>query len=390
MNNKFQIIQKLHKFYPLFLDVGIAFAFSRLVFYVVVAVSILVIPEYSGNDYATWYTSAPWFIDASWRWDAGWYHAIAKEGYYLSEGQSSVGFFPLYPLLLRGISFLTSDNQIYWGGVLLNHVLFFSALIVVWLYSYKFGGRRVAKRTVLFLSIFPASFFFSAVYSESFYLLLATATLLLIQSNRFGNAAILGFFASLTRPTGLWLIIPYVINAWRLHSMLHNGWIRRWIPLLLIPAGTGLFMVFLTRDFGDPFLYVNAKEAWGQNLSFAPVSLYKSLQLFFNKDLNSITYFMNIVNTCAAIWALAMIVLLWRRNRAGATFALASVLTPLTFAVQDLPTTSMIRYVGVLSPLFLPMAEWGNTWWRQLIIVILFLSINVILTALFVRWYHVV
>lgn len=389
--NGFNVINKVHRFYPMLIDVGMAFALSRLIFYVVAAIAMLVIPEYSGNDYRIWHTSAPGLIDASWRWDAGWYHAIAREGYSWSHGrESSVGFFPLYPLLLRGVSILISDHQIYVVGVIVNHILFFFALIMVWLYAHKYRGRPVAQRTVYFLSIFPASFFFSAAYSESLYLLLITTVLVLLQRSRFGLAAVFGFLASLTRPTGLWLIVPYIVTAWRASIILQPSWIRRWVPILLIPAGTLLFMAYLAHQFGDPILYIKAKASWGQALSFAPVFLLKAVQLVFKNQANGVSYIMNVTNTCAAIWALAMIVWLWRRNSAGAAFALASILTPLTFAVQDMPTTSIARFVVVLCPLFLPLAEWANTWWRQMVIIALFLPVNVFLTALFVQWYHVV
>ena len=35
-------------------------------------------------------------------WDSGWYFDIAQRGYYWSaSGQSSLAFFPLYPMLMR-------------------------------------------------------------------------------------------------------------------------------------------------------------------------------------------------------------------------------------------------------------------------------------------------
>jgi len=42
-------------------------------------------------------------VDIFLRWDAGWYAGIAKDGYHWAgpDTQSSVAFFPLYPLLSR-------------------------------------------------------------------------------------------------------------------------------------------------------------------------------------------------------------------------------------------------------------------------------------------------
>ena len=38
-------------------------------------------------------------------WDSGWYFDIARHGYYANpNGQSSIAFFPLYPMLMRALA----------------------------------------------------------------------------------------------------------------------------------------------------------------------------------------------------------------------------------------------------------------------------------------------
>ena len=53
-------------------------------------------------------------------------------------------------------------------------------------------GRAIARRTVLFLSISPLAFVFSAVYAESLFLVLVTGTFLLAERGRFLAASALG------------------------------------------------------------------------------------------------------------------------------------------------------------------------------------------------------
>ncbi|MBV8951985.1 MAG: hypothetical protein JOZ99_13995, partial [Actinobacteria bacterium] len=44
------------------------------------------------------------FVDAWNRWDASWYRRIATSGYsYLPGHQSTVAFFPAYPLVMRAL-----------------------------------------------------------------------------------------------------------------------------------------------------------------------------------------------------------------------------------------------------------------------------------------------
>lgn len=56
-------------------------------------------------------------------WDSGWYFDIARRGYYFNpDGQSSIAFFPLYPLLMRLVAspFGASDRVIWIAGIALS------------------------------------------------------------------------------------------------------------------------------------------------------------------------------------------------------------------------------------------------------------------------------
>ena len=75
-------------------------------------------------------------------------------------------------------------------------------------------GRTIARRTVLFLSISPLAFVFSAVYAESLFLVLATGTFLLAERRRFVGASVLGALGVLTRPVGLALAPALIWMAW--------------------------------------------------------------------------------------------------------------------------------------------------------------------------------
>jgi len=48
------------------------------------------------------------FLEIFAAWDSGWYFDIARRGYYWSaDGQSSIAFFPLYPMLIRAFQEVT-------------------------------------------------------------------------------------------------------------------------------------------------------------------------------------------------------------------------------------------------------------------------------------------
>lgn len=86
-------------------------------------------------------------------WDSGWYFDIARRGYYFNpDGQSSIAFFPLYPLGMRAIAwpFGGSDKAIWTAGILLSCGAFAGALLAIHRLTERvIGDREVARRAIL-------------------------------------------------------------------------------------------------------------------------------------------------------------------------------------------------------------------------------------------------
>ncbi len=69
------------------------------------------------------------FLSTWYHWDVGAYASIAAQGY--SSLHDTV-FFPLWPLLIRGVGFLFGGSTMsyYVAGLLLTNVFFYLALVV--------------------------------------------------------------------------------------------------------------------------------------------------------------------------------------------------------------------------------------------------------------------
>ena len=76
-------------------------------------------------------------------------------------------------------------------------------------------GERYARPVLALVAFWPASFFFSAPYSESLFLALSVGVFYAARTDRFGLAAALCAGATATRPTGLVLLLPLAWMAWR-------------------------------------------------------------------------------------------------------------------------------------------------------------------------------
>jgi Mannosyltransferase (PIG-V) len=194
-------------------------------------------------------------------WDGGWYVRIARHGY--GRRQESAAFWPLYPLLLRLGHWLTGlpyDAV----GVVLSNAAFLAALVALFALVRADYGLAIATRTVWLVALWPLSFFFSAVYTESLFLLLTVGALVLARGGRWTWAALAAALASLTRNSGILVLLPLGIMLLQQRGADPRGWWPRVVQLAAAAAAPLAFAVHLDRLWGDPLLMIHVEERWGR------------------------------------------------------------------------------------------------------------------------------
>ena len=216
-------------------------------------------------------------------WDAGWYHRIADEGYpstlpvdesgYVQ--QSAWAFFPLYPMLVRGLMGITTLS---WEVVAPTTSLLLGAAAVLLIHRAVTAGapRAVAAwpglplATVVLVSVFPTSPVLQVAYTESLALLLIAATLLLLVRRHYVATAGVLLLLGLTRAVALPMAVVVGVHAlarWR-------AWRRGEEPLPArdVAMVGGLGVVAVVSGFlwpavcgwvtGVPQGYLRTQEAW--------------------------------------------------------------------------------------------------------------------------------
>lgn len=200
-------------------------------------------------------------------WDGVWYSLIAELGY---VHEATTAFWPLYPWSMR---FLGTLLMIPYetAGYILSNAAFFFALVALHRFVTENWGQAVARRTTLLLAFFPTAFYFTAVYSESFFLLFCVLAFAWARGRRWWLAGVAALLAGLTRNVGVLLIVPLGIMFLRQHgSALRGRWHdpRAWpshtLAFGLIPLGPILYMLYLWREFGDPLMTIEAQKGWAR------------------------------------------------------------------------------------------------------------------------------
>lgn len=202
-----------------------------------------------------------WTLD---RWDGRWYRMVARGGYLLVPGrQSDPAFFPLYPILLRGVH----AAGVGWGvaGPLLSNVALLLGLELFYLLSREIFSQPLARRATTYLAIFPLGYVFSMAYPESVVLVLLTAAPLAALRRRWWLAVLCAGAAALARPEGLFLVLPLASIAWRQRSSLTP--VRRGAALAAVlapPAALMSYSLYLDSVLHDPLAWSQAERAWGR------------------------------------------------------------------------------------------------------------------------------
>lgn len=198
-------------------------------------------------------------------WDEHWYVSVARDGYFVDHHtyHSNTAFFPLYPVSIKLLTFISGSYVV--SGLLLSIAFLFGACIFLYNLVKEFHPEAASVRTVMLLLFFPTAFFLSSVYAESSFLFFSVATFYFLFKRKFWIAGLFGLLASLTRITGLFLLLPFLVELF----VAYNGkiWRKESLSVLLIPAGTLMYFTYLAIHFGNFFQFFAAQAEWGRNFS---------------------------------------------------------------------------------------------------------------------------
>ncbi len=205
------------------------------------------------------------FIEALVRWDAGWYGEIANNGYWLKPGeQSPVAFFPLYPLLIRGVAAIGLNRWL--AGILVSFFCALGGLLVFFRWA-RLVAPTHALTAFWLLAVYPfAEYLYGVVYSDALFLLLAVGAFASLERGRHLQAALLGALSTACRPVAPAIVIGLLVRSVELRRTRHLP--IRFIDLVPALSGLGLacFMGYLQYRFGDAlaFAHVQGAPGWDQ------------------------------------------------------------------------------------------------------------------------------
>jgi hypothetical protein len=240
------------------------YAATRVLYLLIAALDTVVRHDIHGNHWSIGHEMA--------NWDGRWYLNVVRDGYPSQlppHGlQTTLGFFPLYPLLITLLSHATGA-EIHLSGALISLVTGASATVLVWKLAERWFDPAAARRAVLFFCIFPGSIVFSMLYTEGLLITLIAGCLLALQDRRWVLAGVLAGLSTAVGPVAM-AIVPACAGAALLHLHRH-GWTspRNWRALLapvLAPLGAVATGAYMWVHTGSPFaVYIAQRYGWHES-----------------------------------------------------------------------------------------------------------------------------
>lgn len=184
-------------------------------------------------------------------WDAGHYLSIASSGYNFPQQ----AFFPLWPLLIKVTTMMGFSFQ--WASYLLTLALGLANFVLFYLLADKLIGSEKAKWSLIIFSVYPATMFLHAGYSENLFLFLTLLSFYFLERKKYWLSAFTGGLSTAARMTGVATALSFIFMGLRLRTKV--------VVMSLIGVfGLMLYMTYLYFYYGDPWFFVKGQQEWCQ------------------------------------------------------------------------------------------------------------------------------
>lgn len=311
--------------------------------------------------------------------------SLAQFGYQ----EYTQAFFPLYPMIMSLVMYYPGETLplLAKTGLVITTVSFILALVFFYkLLKLDYSGN-FALGVIFLLLVFPTSFYFNAVYSESLFLLLILGSFFFFRTQRFFWAFIFGFLACLTRVFGILIFISFLIDIF-----VYKIPIKKSFWIFLIPLGLLSYMIYLYLSVGDPFAFYNLQVIVGEQhqrgIVLFPQIIFRYLKILTTADLSPLFTTIILEFAVGLVFFILPIIGYFKKIRLSYLFfAFFGCLIP---TIQG-SFSSLPRYVLVLFPSFIILALMIKPLpkFAKISLAILSTVILVIETAFFIRGYWV-
>jgi hypothetical protein len=239
-----------------------------------------------------------------------------------------------------------------------------------------------ARRSIIYLAIFPTSFFLVAAYTESLFLALAIGAIGASRKGKFWIAGLIALVAALTRLNGWVLVVPLTFEYWRQKKSDYSQYGIESMAVVLPILGLVTFVLWRWMA-GMPSMSEVYERFWLQQVGIPGTDLVIALQRIISGEAAFTLYF----DLFCILFLFISTLLAFRRL--APTFGIYSLMLLLfmllsTSAAKPLFSTS--RYALAFFPTFMVMGQVGKDPWLNRIFVYTSAGLSLYFSGQFFMW----
>lgn len=364
-----------------------------------------------GSEYTNvlYFTKPYWplnhFLLYPWaNFDGVHYLTIAGKGYEIDG--SNARFLPLYPMLIYAFTYIAGEEQAYgpvafFSALLLSKIFFLLSLILLYKLIRLDYSEDIAKQAILFLLLYPTSFFYAGIYSESLFLLLSLLAFYAIRQKKWLLAGLSGYFLTITRLVGIFIVPALLYEVYiqekgdasrktkSLKSLLLK--LLKYSPISLIPLGFLSIAWFNAISWGNPLHFLTSHGSIGNSRSvntiiLFPQTIYRYIKILLSIPVFQFEWWVSLLELISFFIVAILLYVAWKKGIriSYIIFALLCFLVPTLSGTF----TSLPRYTITLFPIFIALALIKNKYVKY---VYAFLAsfLLFLLLAFFARGYFI-
>jgi len=357
--------------YPIFLVCG-WFLASRLLLTITGLISRNILDPNTGLNQYEHPVSAglPTWLGMWGVWDSQAYLRISVSGYPAGDidivGLPSLAqraFFPLYPTLMNLLGSVIGNN--YLAGLIISNLCLLGCGYLLYKLVNIDYGQKLAKLSVIFLFLFPTSFIFSGLFTESLFMFLLLLTIYLAKTKKYMLAGLAAALLTATRSSGIFVIIslifiyflPKLVSQFSARNInlrvMFRETLKQFSPakifsLALVPMGLISYAIYTKITTGSFLTFIMVQEFWGRSavnpiFTIGHNLLYGGRYGFWG----------------SAYTITTLVVLLVAIRKLRLEYLLLScilIIFPLLSSPLAAHLSSMPRYIATVFPLFIALA----------------------------------
>lgn len=277
------------------------------------------------------------------------YLTIAEHGY-----TNQARFFPLFPMLIKALTGISVGSQIFVGMLIVTLSFYLALKVLQKLIELDFS-KEISMKTILFLLIFPASFFFVSVYSESLFLLLSLLAFYFARKKRWILAILCGILVMTTRFVGV-AILPALLYEFVTNEKVR---INKLAFFLLTPLGLVLYSIFNYYQWGNFFYFITAQGELGNSRSVSsiilfPQTIYRYIKILSTVSINSYDWAIALLELTSFLFVSLLLYFAWKK-KVRASYLIFALIN-FAIIISTGTFSGLPRYVLTIFPIFIALA----------------------------------